>query len=602
MKKLYITCNKNSAFWFKIALSAVTVLILSCANQMHPSGGPVDKTPPSVSVCTPAPGSVSVSGKLNVTCVFSEWIDPRLASRSVSVFPPPEKGVKVTVKGKTLRIVSKSDLTDSTTYHVEINATMQDLNGISIGRPFHFVFATGPVLDSGSVSGCVSSTGGLKNRQPKIALFRHDSSGLADSMFFKTPSYATQTDSMGFFSLQNIRRGRYDIIAFADDDNNNRLSSAMEQCFAPVNKSFLLDDSAGPFVMYPVLADSARKHIVSLVALDSATVLGEWDPATRRDDSLSARLLPKIEPFEKNDTVLSLTITDYIYAPGPLRFFLRLGRNMKPVRYRLVYRPQPQTGTSASDTIYDTLLLNGFTARDTVVPSVRSFEPGGTVSLSPRVSIVWNRPMQALRTSFLIADTAGNSVECSCDTVFSDTTIFMLSEKLQPGRSYKLEFPDSSFTDVCGNIWIDTSRHADSADTSGFTMRFNTVSEENLCFSLSGSSTCLDADDTRIWKFMPFGVKAAWECRDIGAAFRFDSIPAAKGLLGYFIDADGNGINTPGRLLPWKSPEVSVILPDTIEARARWDVEGLSVEGCDICPKPEEKKKNTAEEGIKSSE
>jgi hypothetical protein len=82
---------------------------------------------------------------------------------------------------------------------------------------------------------------------------------------------------------------------------------------------------------------------------------------------------------------------------------------------------------------------------------------------------------------------------------------------------------------------------------------------------------------------MPFGVKAVYECPDVNSRFRFDSIPAAKGVLGYFIDADGDGRPTPGRLLPWLAPEISEVLSDTVEAREGWDVEGIKVDGCDTC-------------------
>jgi hypothetical protein len=48
---------------------------------------------------------------------------------------------------------------------------------------------------------------------------------------------------------------------------------------------------------------------------------------------------------------------------------------------------------------------------------------------------------------------------------------------------------------------------------------------------------------------------------------------------------DKNKNRTPdkGRIYPWYSPEPYLLATDTVEARARWDVEGVSVSICDPC-------------------
>jgi hypothetical protein len=56
---------------------------------------------------------------------------------------------------------------------------------------------------------------------------------------------------------------------------------------------------------------------------------------------------------------------------------------------------------------------------------------------------------------------------------------------------------------------------------------------------------------------------------------------------------------SPGSLVPWVAPEEFRAFPDTVEARARWDVEGISVPAaCELCA-PKIKPKPVPAEGEK---
>jgi len=561
----------------RLALAGCAVLAASCANQMHPSGGPVDTSAPVVRLCTPESGSVNVPRRLRATVVFSEWIEPRSAEKSVTVFPAPLDGYKVTVKGRRIEISSKSALAESTTYHIEIGAALQDLHGMSIGTPFHFVFSTGPILDRAKVYGCVVAGQGKKG-QPKVALFSRDSLGPGDTVLLSTPTYLMQTDTFGRFELSHIRPGHYDILAFIDADNNNRLTSAHEQAFAPVEKRFRLDSAAGPLTLYPVTCDSSVKRIASLRPQSATVVIGRWENGTRTDDPLLFDSSWVIVPVDTADSAALPPpfIADYTPIANSLRFVLTLSSPMRMIPYYLIYTPQsPMVHHTAAGTLRDTIRFNGTASADTTPPSIISREPSGIVPLKPRIALAWSEPVRARSLVWFVADSLGDTTVCTCESLFTDTTVFTLSRRLLPGRRYRLTITDTLFADMAGNAAHDTA--------AGF-IQFTTVAEENLCFSLSGSSTCLSGDAARVWQFMPLGVKAVYSCPDNNAAFRFDSIPAGKGILGYFIDANGDGRPNEGRLFPWRPPEVVVTLPDTLEARARWDIEGIRVTGCGACP------------------
>jgi len=105
---------------------------------------------------------------------------------------------------------------------------------------------------------------------------------------------------------------------------------------------------------------------------------------------------------------------------------------------------------------------------------------------------------------------------------------------------------------------------------------------DSLCVRLSGGASCLEPDEKRKWVYRPISRRdTSFIAADSAGTFAFDSIPASKGTLLWFIDDDGDNLITPGKLSPWRSPERFFIVPDTIEAKARWVVEGLNVRGCE---------------------
>jgi len=76
-----------------------------------------------------------------------------------------------------------------------------------------------------------------------------------------------QTDSSGGFTFDHIRKGIYEIIAFADANGDNRFGPVKEAAFGPEEKSYKLDSVVGPLALYPVKCDTAADRIVSIKPL-----------------------------------------------------------------------------------------------------------------------------------------------------------------------------------------------------------------------------------------------------------------------------------------------------------------------------------------------
>jgi hypothetical protein len=425
----------------------------------------------------------------------------------------------------------------------------------------------------------------LAKAQPKVALLRCDSS-IHDTAFLSVPSYLSQTDTFGHFEMKNIRAGTYDIFAFIDANNDNRLTSAKEKAFAPTGKRFELINEIGPFALYEIQCDSSTKKLAGLKPMSATLLIGQWEAGAHAPDSKDKNFAWRIEAVDTSDTADRIPgIASHIPIKRSMRFALQLDAACAMQSYLLIYAPDirlfiPDSIDSIAEMVRDTIRFNGTIARDTLAPSLTSVSPTGAAALLPRIALAWSEPVRAIRTNWTLADTLGDTLDLICDTLFTDTAILALPRRLLPDRRYSLWLDDSSFIDLSGNYYIDTS------DTPRPAITFNTIAGKNLCMSISGGSKCLDPDANRFWRFMPLGSRLYYQCKDDNATFRFDSIPAAKGTLAHYIDSNGDEKPTEGNLFPWRAPEPYFLAPDTVEARARWDIEGISIAECEPCMPP----------------
>jgi hypothetical protein len=549
---------------------AAACWLMFCAHQVPPSGGPDDKAPPTVQYTSPRIGSVNVPVTSTVEFVFSEWINTRNADKCVSVFPPPPDGIKVSASGRKIKVRPKRAFSDSTTYHVVVSTALSDLHSNSLGNAFQFFFSTGPSIDSGKATGCVVQSD-KKVLQPKVALYSRKKGDASDSVFFGLPSYLTQTDSAGNFSLENIHRGTYEIIAFSDENSNNRFEPGKETVFAPVERKFTLDRTAGPFALYQVVCDTTTRRIALLSPVSSTLLLGELTGGSTLAPSMYDSTW-RVEQAEKHTMV---AIKEYVAVGRSNRFILRLSDTLALEPYLLVYAKQSPLLAGSGPREKDTIRFNGTIAKDSVRPKPSVPAAALNVHLGPAIRLTWSKPVAARLAQWICTDSLKDTVKVFLSDGFSDTTIFTFKKNLRPGLKYTIAMPDSLFADCSGNM---------PKDSAGITLKFSTISDQDICFSVSGGASCLPADPLRKWLFLPIARQESYLSRDSAGMFRFDSIPASKGFAAFFTDFDKDGKPTTGSLVPWKTPEPYRVFPDTIEARARWDVEAVAVHGaCDTC-------------------
>lgn len=249
----------------------IFLLLYSCAKVGMPTGGPRDREPPVVVSTVPQALSTNYSGyKIEIT--LNEYVVLDNINENLLISPPPKKNPKVWIKGKTVIAELEEDFKDSTTYTFNFQKAIKDLNEGNILEDYQFVFSTGPVVDSLSVTGNVYYAENLEVPEKVFVLMHRN---LADSSVKKQlPDYIGLIDRNGYFRINNVRPGSYRLYALKDADNNKRYNLKDEE--------FAFMDS-----LLVVTADSNWLPIAKdTVVVPKATPAVRRDPGTIEQDTI----------------------------------------------------------------------------------------------------------------------------------------------------------------------------------------------------------------------------------------------------------------------------------------------------------------------------
>jgi len=212
-----------------MALTAAVMLsIMSCAKISSPSGGPRDTEPPVILKSEPENSTVMFTGK-SFILTFDEYVVLDRITEKFMVSPPLLPKPEVKLRGKSLEVTWEGELIDSTTYTFYFQDAIRDNNEGNPIPNYQYVFSTGPVLDSLSLTGNVFSASDLEAVQDITVMMYSNLSDTAPRK--QLPAYISRPDPSGGFMISNIRPGRYRLYAL-QDMNGNTMYDLDDELFA----------------------------------------------------------------------------------------------------------------------------------------------------------------------------------------------------------------------------------------------------------------------------------------------------------------------------------------------------------------------------------
>ncbi len=202
-----------------------SIILVRCASQTTPTGGPKDETPPKLKESTPLQNQTNFNEK-TIELTFDELVKVNNPKEEIIINPNPGKDIQIIAKQNRVLIQSKNRWKDSTTYNISFNEGVQDLNEGNAPKDLRLAFSTGTTIDSLSILGKVTQS--LTEKIPEkitIALYQQDTFNI----FEHAPPYSTKTKKNGFFKIVNLKPGRYFLYAFDDKNKNTKVDSKTEK-------------------------------------------------------------------------------------------------------------------------------------------------------------------------------------------------------------------------------------------------------------------------------------------------------------------------------------------------------------------------------------
>ena len=293
----------------------ISVLLLySCAQVVSPTGGPKDVVPPKLIKATPESKSLHFSAK-SIVLEFNEYITLRDVQGQLTVSPPLKYPPIVKEKNKSIKIELKDTLMENTTYSFNFGKAIVDLTEANVLEDFRYIFSTGSFLDSSYVFGRVDYAENHKTEKGIIIMLYDEKKYTSDSFAYKQiPSYFGKTNGSGGFQINNIKQGKYKVIALKDA-NNNYVYDAPDEFIGFFDSIYSLDSNA-----YISLSQFQQINPKFFVKKANSVQYGEIriefnKPAgDLKIEALNAQFKKAwyIEEYSKNRDSLSLWLTDVI--------------------------------------------------------------------------------------------------------------------------------------------------------------------------------------------------------------------------------------------------------------------------------------------------
>lgn len=449
---------------------------------------------------------------------------------------------------------------------MSVNNTVKDLRNNPVDSNIIIAFSTGPMLDSGRVSGRVENESGAA-AGVQVALF--DMALLGESPDYDSlyPDYLVGGNRDGEFQFSNIPDREYRLIAYIDRDRNELLSPYQET-FGVADRRIIVGGETETENLRISLTslDSGDVHILSVQqtvdGLVRVNLSKEIQVGYLARSPSGGKLLPEdsslseivATAFLESERLFSRTITFYFPAISPGLYWLELD-------------------WSATEPPISFDSLNILEREDKNPPSLMRFLPDLSPSFLDKsaVSLRFTEPIDtsAARASSFTLWIDDTTIVPS-GAVWTDLFgVRLESGSLREGRSYRLDVTEFDILDLSGNPLGDS-----------LTQRSFQLFDPDSLGTISGEILVLLEHRKTAPAILSFRKLDNDRLFDLPVSSRTFSItvPPGKYLLSGFLDSDDDGRRGKGSLLPFVFSETTSEYPDTIRVRARFETSGIQME------------------------
>jgi len=216
------------------------IILVSCAKRGSITGGLKDTIAPTLRTSFPENFSTNFNAK-QIKLEFDEIVILKGLKKQLVISPPMknEPLILPTTASQKITIKINDTLQPNTTYSFNFGQSLTDNNEGNPLNQFKYVFSTGNYIDSLAIGGKVKYAF-EKEPESFISVMLYEvNDTYNDSIIYNQkdsggkipgPRYITNTlDSLKTFRLENLKAGKYRLIAIKDLNNNNKFDPKTEK-------------------------------------------------------------------------------------------------------------------------------------------------------------------------------------------------------------------------------------------------------------------------------------------------------------------------------------------------------------------------------------
>ncbi|MBA4275326.1 Ig-like domain-containing protein [Flavobacterium sp.] len=225
---------------FKYILFLLVLAMASCAKRGSITGGLKDTLGPELKISFPKNFSTDFKGN-EIKLTFDEYIKLKDLNKQLIISPPMkyEPLITPTSVSKYLTIKILDTLKPNTTYSFNFGQSITDNNEGNPYNQFKYIFSTGAYIDSLTLGGTVKDAYNKEVESFVSVMLYEVNDKFKDSVVYhEAPRYVTNTlDSLKTFKLENLKAGKYLLVAMKDYGSNNKFNPEKDKI--GFNKQFI---------------------------------------------------------------------------------------------------------------------------------------------------------------------------------------------------------------------------------------------------------------------------------------------------------------------------------------------------------------------------
>ena len=519
-----------------LLLGGLLLSTVQCAKRASPTGGPRDSIPPLLINASPKLNTVFFD-KDEINLTFNEYVTLKDISKQLIISPPLNssqyKIYPVTGAAKKVTVKLLDTLLDNTTYTFNFGEGIIDFNESNPISYLTYTLSTGATIDSLYIKGRITNAFEREtDRFISLQLYPVDSTFTDSVIYTKKPLYVTSTLDTTIYRFQNLRAGKYALVALKDQAGN-----------------YYFDQNADKIGFVDTLIELPQDSIIDLRLFKERTNFF-WDkPYFINDHHIALAYYGdrKEEPFKMVSEVPDSF--EYLVTQSrktdTLNYWFK-GAELDSLQFELKIKDSLQIRTVYfKNPVADSLVINKFTQ--------------GSLRLKSKFEIESNLPITQINSEQLVVtnvDTlqipAKLEIQENYDRIFVDFEIL-------PNDRYEIKLLPNALVDFWGNT-NDTLVYKTSTkkieDYGNIYLRVQHQSSVPFIIELLNNDKVV----RRYTKPVD------------GNAYTFELLDAGKYRVRLIEDANENEQWDTGNYLQKIQPEKVIYFWKEIDLRANWDM------------------------------